>query len=749
MQFELNGVFQKKAGRGDEMHRSFYSWFLVADLETSYIDGERPQDLKCWSYQQGIALFDIETGICHGYEETRDIRYFVQNLKSFSKAIARAGVGVGIVFIHNISFDLRFFRTMLIEEMQDEVDDFLIDNKHWLYFRCGNLEFRCSYKLTQMNLYTFTKEMHVPHKKLIGANDYGIHYSDEELPKEYHDYMRNDVLGLGESICAFFKIEEIDFTNVPYTSTGFVRNYTKKQFRNDKNEIEVFQKSQPTAYEYLVQMASYSGGQTQVNEKYKDKLVKGKIKHRDFVSFYPSIIYTQMFPYGKGELVDIPEDMIQAQNLLIDMINKDEMIFAEIMIVDYAINKGVMPFLPYIRAYKLTESTSIETYSHKIKYVNGAIMISCSLPELKMIMKYSRFRYMIPLTLYKYKKHRMPQPILNTTKQLFVDKAVNKHRVKQALEEQKLYFQTLLMRAKAKLNAIYGELVEQQLRSEFHIDDEGNVISDPFDFSDYNTINIALNNYYSKAKTGKCFSYAQGCYITSWCRYYLYEFCNSIGWNKVLYVDTDSAFYLTDTDTEKRIDILNAELRKQAEETGAFCEIEGKKDYLHFFDDEEEDIHAFKALNAKRYAYHFTDKKGKEHFTVTSAGVPKGINLYEDETGNAVYAYTREMELAEVDKKEDVLKNLDRAFKNFHNGNKRTAFVFKKCGGTVAQYNHYEPQMINVNGHMEYSEGGVAIKGCWKQMLEPEENEILQTTGEIDDSEICNIFRVNTLQETL
>ena len=134
MQFDLNGVFQKKAGRGDEMHRSFYSWFLVADLETSYIDGERPQDLKCWSYQQGIALFDIETGLCHGYEETRDIRDFVQNLKSFSKAITRSGVGVGIVFIHNISFDLRFFRTMLINEMQDEVDDFLIDNKHYFVY---------------------------------------------------------------------------------------------------------------------------------------------------------------------------------------------------------------------------------------------------------------------------------------------------------------------------------------------------------------------------------------------------------------------------------------------------------------------------------------------------------------------------------------------------------------------------------------------------------------------------------------
>ena len=71
---------------------------------------------------------------------------------------------------------------MLIDAFPDDAEheDFLIDNKHWLFFRIGSLEFRCSYKLTQMNLYMFTKEMHVQHKKLLGANDYGIHYEHQE-----------------------------------------------------------------------------------------------------------------------------------------------------------------------------------------------------------------------------------------------------------------------------------------------------------------------------------------------------------------------------------------------------------------------------------------------------------------------------------------------------------------------------------------------------------------------------------------
>ena len=750
MHFDLtNGTWQVKAGRGDKGQRSIFSYFLCADIETSYVDGDKPADMKAWSYQQAIAMFDIETGDLKGYEETRNILDFVENIFNFNTAIKNRGDGKGIVFIHNLAFDLRFFRAMLIERFGDvEHDDFLIDNKHWLYFRIDRVEFRCSYKLTNMSLYTFTKEMNVEHRKLLGANDYGIHYSDEELSQDFHDYMRNDVLGMGESICKFFQLENISFRNAPYTATGFVRNHTRAEFRKDKMEISVFQRSQPTAYEFVTWCDSYSGGFTQANEKYCGKLIKGKIRHRDFNSFYPSIIYTQMFPYGKGEMLEIPEDYEQAQEMLLDLIAKQEMIFAEIMIVDYVVNDGVMPFLPYIRATKLTQNTSIQSYSHKIKIIHGAVVVSCSLPELMMIVKYSRFGHLIPLTVYKYKKHHMPQPILNTVREFFGLKSAYKAKEKACDESEKIYIHSLLMRAKAKLNAIYGELVEQQLRNKYEIDDNGNVQCVPFDFSNANEINNALYNYYDKARTGKCFSYAQGCYITAWCRYYLFEFCDVIGWNNVLYCDTDSAFYKSTPAIEERIEKLNDELRKVAIDTQAFVETNGKKDYLHHFDDENEEITMFKALNAKRYAYVY-EKNGKSHFTVTSAGVPAGIGLHEDENGNAVYEYTREMELAGVDKQEDIITNIETAFKNFSNGDKKHAFVFKKCGGTVSEYNEYKPQWIEINGHKEYSCGGVAIKGCWKQMLEPNENEILETTDDVNDAEIVKLFRVNKTYEKI
>lgn len=750
MLFDLKGTWQRKSGRGNAKLRSFFTWFLCADIETSYVDGEKPSDMRAWSYQQALAMFDITTGICHEYEETRNILDFVENLYLFNRAIKKQGDGIGIVFIHNMAFDLKFFRAILIERFGDvEHDDFLIDNKHWLYFRIDSLEFRCSYKLTNMSLYTFTKEMNVVHKKLLGANDYGIHYSDEILPQEYHDYMRNDVLGMGESICKFFEIEQITFANAPYTATGFVRNHTKREFRNDKMEISVFQRSQPTAYEYTVWCDSYSGGFTQANEKYCGKLVKNnRIRHRDFNSFYPSIIYTQYFPYGKGEMIDIPDDIDSSEKLLSDMIDNQDMIFAEIMIIDYTVKKGVMPFLPYIRAVKLTENTSIQTYSHKIKLIHGAVVMSCSLPELMMIKKYSHCRHLVPLTIYKYKKHRMPQPILNTVHEFFGAKSFNKAQEKMCSDDQKIYIHSLLMRAKAKLNAIYGELVEQQLRPKFTMNENGDVISTPFNFSDANEINNALYEYYNKAKTGKCFSYAQGCYITAWCRFYLFEFCNVIGWENVLYCDTDSAFYISSDEIETRIEKLNDELRQVAIETQAFVITNGKYDYLHHFDDENENITMFKALNAKRYAYVY-EKNGKEHFTVTSAGVPSGIGLHEDENGNAVYEYTREMELAQVENSDDIMKNIDVAFKNFSNGNKKNAFVFKKCGGTVSEYNSYEPQWITINGHKEYSCGGVAIKGCYKQMLEPNENEILESTDDVNDAEIVELFRINKIESTL
>lgn len=732
-----------KHGRGNSNKQAMCSYFMVADIETShnYVPNSN-KDFKAWSYQQAQALFNSETGECLEYNESRNITEFVSNFFIFNENLRRKNAR-GIVFFHNLKFDIRFFRLLLIayfnaaypdKPIDKPVDqgglfeDFMTDNNTWLYFRICNLEFRCSWRLTNQSLYGFTKDMHVKHKKLLQANDYGIHYPDEYLSQQYHDYMFNDVVGLGEAICQLLKLEKLTLETLPYTSTGFPRNDVKKAFRNDKKEIKEFIKTRPVPQEFRCWAKAYSGGLTQVNELYEGKLVEANeefsIKHRDFVSFYPSLICTQKFPIGDRDVLDISDDYKVAETQLKNLVYSDDrLVFAQVLIVNYGIKENVIPFIPERHVETVTEKVAPIYYSHKLKYFHGSFIINTCTPELKMIYEESNTTAVIPLTVYHYKAVRMSKPILDVTMKYFIDKTVYKNKVKHAEENQSadlLELQSLLQRSKAKLNGIYGMLCEMLIKDNFTIDSEGNVNVEHVNIYDLENIEKMLASYYGTSdepgscKNGKCFSYALGVYVTAWAKYYLFKYCKTIGWENVLYVDTDSAFYKSNEEIEQRIEKLNNELRAEAIAANAYIDIDGKRTYLHYFDDEEEDIKMFKALNAKRYMYYGFNKKGKQVFKLTCAGVTGGIGLHEDTNGNAVYDVTREMEICDYTTNTELkLDDIKRGFDNFENGVGRK---FKLCGGTTARYINYSIEELILDDHYIVSEGGIAIVGTEKEL---------------------------------
>ena len=86
-----------------------------------------------------------------------------------------------------------------------------------------------------------------------------------------------------------------------------------------------------------------------------------------------------------------------------------------------------------------------------------------------------------------------------------------------------------------------------------------------------------------------------------------------IGYERCLYCDTDSIFYISDDETEKRIEAFNEERRT----TAHFVELEnGKREYYDEFT-LEPDCLAFKGLHSKCYGV--VTEKGLE---ITIAGVP-------------------------------------------------------------------------------------------------------------------------------
>ena len=495
------------------------------------------------------------------------------------------------------------------------------------------------------------------------------------------------------------------------------------------------------------------------------------------------MIYTQKYPIGKGKLLNvnfgdifhddgtIDKESLEKNCQLLKNLTYDEsvIIFAKVNIINFRMKEGHMPFIPATHITPMKTKLEPEYYSHKLKSYFGMFSIATCSPELKVIYENTNCDYIVPEVIYVYKAARMSKPILDATMKYFVDKTFYKNKVKQAEENHDsslMELKALLQRSKSKLNGIYGMCVEMPIKNNYDIDKEGNVTTYYYDadgkkvIGHCNTeeqylIEQMIERMYgdedkginsSAARSGKCLSYANGALITAYAKYYLFKFCNAIGWENVIYCDTDSAFYKTSDAVELRIDQLNNELRNEAINTNAYCTVDNKNYYLHWFDDECEDIRLFKALNAKRYMY-YGYKKGKEIFQLVSAGIVPGTGLHEDETGNAVYNFTREMEICGYQEPQD-LTYLDviHGFSNFKNG-----FVFNKCGGTTAKYNNFEPQLFEINGHQLWSCGGVAILGCSKELTvnDVESDESIEQLLDFETRDVKEIFRINNMEEAL
>ena len=104
-----------------------------------------------------------------------------------------------IIFVHNLSYEFQFLKSIF---------DFLPENVMYVKSRkilkatWRNIEYRCSYLLSNMSLEEFTRQYKVEHAKLSG-DDYNydvVRYPWTPLTADEENYGDHDVLGLAEAI---------------------------------------------------------------------------------------------------------------------------------------------------------------------------------------------------------------------------------------------------------------------------------------------------------------------------------------------------------------------------------------------------------------------------------------------------------------------------------------------------------------------------------------------------------------------
>lgn len=619
--------------------------FATFDIETTTIDNgiDRPYGFM-YHWQMDVAGFVVtgrrwEEWIAFMQKlveiyETNDDRHF-------------------IVYIHNEAFEFQFIREFLSEYMGG-FTVFASQRRKPIKVTTGNgMQFRCSYKLTNMSLQKATEnELGVTHCKAVDDLDYRVlRTADTPITDTEFGYNVSDVVSLYEMIERRLYNERDTLESIPMTSTGYVRRDCRKSCKKDERYREYFLKQEMTPEVYGMLLEAGRGGNTHAN-----RFMSGRIWHEvdsfDVVSSYPAQMYLRKYPVTKFTPYGEIEDLQEMRALLAEYACLFRIIFIGLEVKP---NVG----MPYIPISKATRHSNCRIDNGRIlSSVNGSDrgFVSMTLTDIDFGIIEEQYTYD---NIYVHDFHiatygYLPDPLLNQVMEYFKAKTELKDKIKQAEKlgdkESASNYAYLYAKSKNRLNGIFGMCYTNPVHPVVKIDDAGQW------YEEIPDIETALHKYWKSRNS--FLVYAWGVWITAWARRHLEDLFNALGQDKVIYGDTDSG-KAVEVDVSK-IDALNTEIMKLADERGAYCDCNGTRYYMGIYEHENKiPIKAFKTLGAKKYVYE--DENGLH---VTISGVNKKLG-------------SKELQKIE----------------NF-----KVGFIFKDASGLTLHYNDETIHTITIDG---------------------------------------------------
>lgn len=210
----------------------------------SFSDDEKERCKFCSTMY--IWMFSINCQVYFGrtYEELYNFINRIEFWCTYAKKI---------VYVHNLSFEFQFLRNIFHfknvmarkshKVMKCEIEEF-------------NVEFRCTYMMTNLPLKKLSDVYKLNVKKLIGELDYSkIRHSQTKLTDRELKYCENDCLVLFE----YLKKELENYETVkktPLTSTGHVRKELKEKISKNwkyRNKVRKSINTEGHIYNLLVE----------------------------------------------------------------------------------------------------------------------------------------------------------------------------------------------------------------------------------------------------------------------------------------------------------------------------------------------------------------------------------------------------------------------------------------------------------------------------------------------------------------
>ncbi|HZJ98647.1 MAG TPA: DNA polymerase [Tissierellaceae bacterium] len=605
-------------------HKMYQRHPMTFDIETSKIPTDDEGHYQAFMYIWQVC---IEGNVVFGrrWEELQQFMEKVVNSYRLSE-----GERV-VVYVHNLSFEFQF-----IQDYFNFTDVFAMASRSILTAKTAHLEFRCSYKLSNMSLAKFIENTpNTLHYKGIDDLDYAtVRTPDTPLTEVEYGYCFNDVKGLYE--CVMELLKEDNIATIPLTSTGYVRRDCRNAMNKNKNNRKMFLRSRLTLLQYKLLRECFRGGNT-ASDRYLTNIILKIVGSYDLSSSYPFQMIAREYPLGKWNYGVIPDiKTLEEYNSKYCTIARYS--FKNIRLRD----EKPIPYIPQSKCLALGDDREI--YNGRILHAD---FLTISMTNIDYDIVKEQYEYdEIAVEEFHYsRKGLLPKELRDTIMYYFEKKSELKG-------DEEHYYE--YMKSKNKLNSIYGMTVTNILNTEIEYHD-GEYTEKKMTEEE---MEEALDRYYKNHRS--FLNYSWGVFVTAYARRELEDGLNIAGLDAI-YCDTDSVKFIGNHDRE--FEAYNERLNNECEEKGIrnYTEVNGKRFYMGIFD-KEKGYDEFITLGAKKYAFL---QNGKLGITVSGLSKKKGAEELEKKGG----------------------------LRRFQRNE-----VFYNSGRTIAQYNSAEVHDITVNG---------------------------------------------------
>lgn len=516
-----------------------------------------------------------------------------------------------VIFVHNLGYEYTYLIQMLCDRWGD-CKALYTKSRKPLYLMFDNgIEFRDSLKLFQKSLARATEGC--KHEKLKGDLDYSVYRTaDTPLDDTEFAYCVNDVLGLWEAIERLKAERNYNAATLPMTNTALVIKEVNKHLTGDSRTLQKMQALELNREQMEIAYKAMAGGDTH-GTRWRAGHTYRNCNSYDFKSAHPSQQLLWKFPEGKPMM--LPQG--QPQAVMDNIISCGMGWIAEIAIKGLQIRPECPD--PVISVSKCAGLKCDENKDNGRVLQADETLLYCDSNDWQRIKEAYTFKRVVMHRGFCFRLGYLPDS--------FRMAIFDKFKIKETMKGSPEY-----AFSKICVNTIFGACAQKTIRDEYTAE-----IGDSIDFERMSwEINLEKKTpaEIQKSQKGK-FPFLWGLWTASMTRLKLWQLLKIVGWEKVIYWDTDSCKF--EGAKVPEVEEYNREVAAQCEKRGVVVtKPNGKKVYIGIAEDEHPQADfgytEFRFLHAKCYAARTCE--GVLESTIAGVGKKEGQAALKDDIEN-------------------------------------------------------------------------------------------------------------------